>query len=436
MARKRTSTELIKSSEFEEGSQEHAEKLGMAFQAIIEQQYGTHIAPKPIITSTNIRHLDALLGGGIVSSSPVMLSSTPETGKSTLAFQLSKEFQNAYKNGVIVYLDVEGSGNTSNNKEFQVSRIETFGLDPNRFRYEPVLFDVPTVFSLIERLCEIKDKFEEKTNTQFHVLIIWDSIAATPGSKTEAAEDVNKIIGNKARELTFCLDKYAPLLAHKRITFVCIDQVRANISIEGPYAQKEKTVGTFKDFKAASSISALNHKIAQWLFLSKKKNIPPSDGIGIDGWYIDIFTEKNKLAPSKFSITCVFDKKYGIDKFWSEYTFLSEMTKTEEKIFNGKIPFPLLINKNGPKYYLEVPDMRTGEIGYTSDSFYRKDAKKLYETDQTFRQWFDYAVNISVHKRIKEGWFNAESVSAAETAAQETNDSIEEETIEESDGLF
>jgi hypothetical protein len=57
-----------------------SEKLGDAFNAIIKRDFGQYVAPSPIVTPTGIVPLDYLLGGGIVSSKPVMISSTPETG--------------------------------------------------------------------------------------------------------------------------------------------------------------------------------------------------------------------------------------------------------------------------------------------------------------------------------------------------------------------
>ena len=233
------------SSQFEPADINLAEKLGIAFESVITKQYGYARAPKPYMTPFGIQHLDALLGGGIVSSAPVMLSSTPETGKSTLAFQFSSIFQKLYPNSMVVYLDIEGAGNTSNN-DLGTSRVEIFMIDEKRFRYEPILIDVPVLFTLIENLANVKSMFEEKLQKEFKVLFIWDSIAATPSSKVEGTEDVNKIIGVKARQLSFCLEKYGPILAHKRITFMAIDQVRANLVID-PYAQKEKTIGTWKD---------------------------------------------------------------------------------------------------------------------------------------------------------------------------------------------
>ncbi len=207
--------------------------------------------------------------------------------------------------------------------------------------------------------------------------------------------------------MTFALEKYAALLSYNRITFLTVDQVRANIKIDGPYVPKESSVGSFKDFKAASSIAALNHKLTQWMFLSKGKMITPADGYtGVDGWLINVFMEKNKNAPSKHSITVVFDKSTGINKFWSEYYFLSEMTVGEAKVYkNKKFPYQLMITKSGAWVSLKVKDPNTGKYDYKSDKFYKKEAKNKYETDPEFKKWFDYAVDMSIHIRIKEGMF-------------------------------
>jgi len=70
----------LDSSQFDAAPVDFAEKLGTAFEHVITSQYGYARAPKPYITPFGIQHLDALLGGGIISSAPVVLSSTPETG--------------------------------------------------------------------------------------------------------------------------------------------------------------------------------------------------------------------------------------------------------------------------------------------------------------------------------------------------------------------
>ncbi len=221
--------------------------------------------------------------------------------------------------------------------------------------------------------------------------------------------------------MTFALEKYASLLAFNRITFLSIDQVRANIKIDGPYVPTESSVGTFKDFKAASSISALNHRLSQWLFLSKGKIITPADGYtGVDGWFMNIMTEKNKYAPSKHSISCLFDKSTGINKFWTEYHFLSEMTPSEAKIYkNKKFPHDLMMKKSGAWCHLSVRDPQTNKIDYKSDKFYKKDALEKYNTDPEFKKWFDYAVDLSIHFRIKEGMFKINMTQLEEQQIQE-----------------
>jgi len=409
------------SSQFEEAPINFAEKLGQAFEHVITTTYGFARAPKPYITPTGIQHLDALLGGGIVSSSPIVLSSTPETGKSTFAFQFAKTFQTLYQNSIIVYLDVEGAANASGSTKVDgsfnnSSRIQILAIDEKRFRYEPIIIDIYGFFDMIVSLVDIKKAFEEKLQKEFKIMIVWDSIAATPCSKLSEVTDPNKIIGLKARQLSFCIEKYAPLLAYNRITFLTIDQVRANLQLEGQYVAKEKSVGTWNDYKAASSIIAFNHRVGQWLFLSRKAAINPSDGMGITGWFMNITTEKNKIAPSQESVTCVFDKRTGLHKFWSEYIFVSEMTRSELKYFKEEknLIYPLAIRKTGPQVYLEFIDPVTKNAQYTSDKFYRKNAFDKYQSDEAFKNAFDYIVSTSVEQRITNGLFQLKTTGVLE----------------------
>ena len=59
---------------------ELASKLCTVMDTFIQKEYGQFRVPPPIVTKFGVEHIDALLGGGIVSSGPVILSSTPETG--------------------------------------------------------------------------------------------------------------------------------------------------------------------------------------------------------------------------------------------------------------------------------------------------------------------------------------------------------------------
>ncbi|MFW6219387.1 MAG: hypothetical protein ACOC33_00835 [bacterium] len=438
MARKKTSLNLNMNNtdvcnNLEKADNDLTTKLNTAFSSIIKQQFGSYIAPAPISTPLGIEPIDTLLGGGLFSSAPIRLSSTPETGKSTLAFQFCKQFITHNDNGLIAYIDIEGAGNTAAEQKYRMNRIDTFGIDSTRFQYLPMILDLNGIFEIIQKFCEIKRQVEEAQQKEFYLCIVWDSIAATPSSKIADAESHDSIIGHKARQLTFLLDKYASLFAFNKITFITIDQVRANIKIEGPYAQKEKTVGTFKDYKAASSIAALDHRTSQWMFLSKKKEISLADGLGIDGWYMGIYTEKNKHAPSKIEIEVVFDKSKGIDKFWTEFHFISSLIPTEAKLYkNKKPPFPLLMKNSGAWYYLTVPHPETGEVLYQSDKFYKKDCKHKYKTDPEFQKYFDGAVQMSVYYRIINSLFRYEQGDIDEAHKEDIENEVEnEETYSE-----
>lgn len=123
------------------------------------------------------------------------------------------------------------------------------------------------------------------------------------------------------------------------------------------------------------------------------------------GWLINVTTEKNKNSSSKHEISLVFDKRGALNKFWSEFLFLSTYCPSEVKLQRGGVePFiPLCVKTEGAYSKLEVINPLTGEIEYTSKSFYKKNAKKLYEEDEEFRKWFDIAVDYSCKERISKG---------------------------------
>jgi len=184
--------------------------------------------------------------------------------------------------------------------------------------------------------------------------------------------------------------------------------------------------------QAASTTFSLLHNTQQWLFLSRGKTISPSDSMGIDGWYLNIVTEKNKLAPSQHAITCVFDMGKGLDKFWSEYVFLSEKTPSEKKIYREKkMPFPLMVEKyNSQKFQLRVTNPSDSSVDYTSDPFYRKEVKEKYKKDEEFRQWFDYAVQISAYYRITNGMFKEDEDLTTPIKAEVVGSDFDVETSE------
>jgi len=379
-------------------------KTGM--ERLLTAEYGSCIAPPAYVTKTGIRHLDALLGGGLSSSLPIMLSSTPETGKSTFCFTFAKQFLDSHENGVVVYLDIEGASECADSD--YGSRSESFGLDPDRFLYKPIVLNVKQVFDTIKQFAEAKKQFEDKSGKPFHVLIIWDSLAASGSSKDADAEDHNQVIGFKAREISHMLSHHKSTMVMSQITTLIVDQVRANIKIESRFVTADdKTVGEFSGFRSATNINSLQHNIKQWIYLSKGKLLYPNDGLGVDGWELNLNTVKNKLAPSQVDVTCVFDKKFGIIPVLSEYVFMRDMTKTEKKRTKNdpkKLSYPLAVGVEGRSKVISVIDLN-GNVIVKSPKFTEKNLLNLYYSDADFKKIFDKALELSIEGRIKEGLF-------------------------------
>lgn len=172
-----------------------AHVLRTAFDKVLMEKFGNCVPPPPYVTPFGIKHFDAILGGGFTSSAPVALSSTPETGKSTLALQFCTAFQHSSPDSVCVYLNIEEAAAENSKIAGIASRSEVFGIDEDRFLHKPMAATVIEVFELIKQLVEIKMKMEERIKREFRVLFVVDSIADIITSKHDSVEDANSIIG-------------------------------------------------------------------------------------------------------------------------------------------------------------------------------------------------------------------------------------------------
>lgn len=188
-------------------TKETAELLASMFNDFAIEKFGSLNPPSAYVTPTGIRPLDALLGGGFISSAPIAFSSTPETGKSSIAYQMAKQFLNVNPAGICVYCDVESISDIENveieNEEEQndyyivhESRADTFNLTgDSRFIYCRRPFTISAFFEYIEGLIERKRQIQSQTGTEVKLLIILDSIASLSYSRLDAVDEFDKIPG-------------------------------------------------------------------------------------------------------------------------------------------------------------------------------------------------------------------------------------------------
>jgi hypothetical protein len=164
--------------------------LKQAMEAHVKRKYSHATPPAPYITPFGIKTVDALLGGGFQSSSPICISSTPETGKSTTSLQFASIFLQAHLNSIVVYINIEEAAggeveltsttaiNSGLNQTYNINdRINSFGIDPTRFMNKPVEINVKEVFELISELIIIKKKLQDREGKEYKLLVIWDSVA-------------------------------------------------------------------------------------------------------------------------------------------------------------------------------------------------------------------------------------------------------------------
>ncbi len=421
------------------GEQKKATVEAMAaISGFMKEKFGKFQPPDSFITPTGIRHLDAIIGGGFSSQATICLTSTPETGKSTIAYQFCQKFLDSHSTGMVIFLDVENVAG-GDSCSHSLTRAELYGLnDTGRFYYEKGIYDRITVFNPINDFIAEVLEIEKNTGADIKLLVVLDSIAALPAAGVEEAEKTASLTGQKSSQIQLTLDKLKAPIALNNVTFLVIDQIRSNMKMEGKFAKaEEKTVGTFGNMKSATASTSFQHRVGQWLMMSKREEIPLSEDLGLDGWKINIFTEKNKSAASKFQVTCVFDKIHGLDKFWSEYEFISQWTPTEKRLFTNKKktidPFmELCVEVSGGYSRLNIvsPDAELDKdnkpipIYQSPKGYYKKNAKQMYEEDPEFKKWFDFAVDYSIKKRIVEGLFRVKKES------EELLKTIEEEIPE------
>jgi RecA/RadA recombinase len=416
MARKKKPSVDVSEFNITEGinPEELVAQISSSINEYLNKKYGEEFVYETKVVKTDIRPLDAILGGGLVLGLPVMVTGQEEIGKTTFAWQLIKKLQEQYPFSISLYIDTEGSAYIENPELNIKSRIELMGINKEGVIYCPVAGSFEKIIDIITDVVNYKKNIENKIQKQIPMIIVWDSIADTdPQSLIEDADSPNSVIGLKARTVQFYLGKLKPLLRRNQVMLYLVDQVRANITdAMMRYAKSDDSIDVFGNVKTATSAKVIRHKLRQWIFLVKGPDIFYNYE-DVIGWYIDIHVIKSKLAPSGFSIRAVFDKRYGINKFWTEYYFISNLMPFEELIYRKLqktqpsraerykkyIEDLLGIQSSGAYKQLKYKDEQTGEVKF-SKSFYERDAYKLYNEDNDFRALFDKIVEQNIKNRI------------------------------------
>lgn len=305
--------------------------------------------------------LDAVLGGGFAIGALTIIVGQPGSGKSMLAMQALAEGQKQY-NGQMIggYLDSEESTT-------QV-RLANLGVRyPKLKPYSDIT--VEKVFKFLEGLCLFKEK---KKSIDIPSIVVWDSIANTLSIKEREAEDVNSVIGYKARMLSILIPKYVAKCGKHNVSIIAVNQLRDVMSI-GQFAPAKdlKFMSASKDMPGGNVLK-FN---AFHLLEMKVGTVLTQDKYGFDGVITRVKCVKNKLFAPNIEIELLGSFNTGFSNFWTNYHFLIKSK---------------LLNSGAWNYLVSYPDKK----------FRTKDAETLYYKDEEFRKKYDEAVQIGIKAEI------------------------------------
>lgn len=315
------------------------------------------------IIPTGLDLLDAILGGGIAIGALDIIVGQPGSGKSMLAIQILAQAQKIYgdnANFIGQFLDSEEATTT----------IRLSNLGVRRPKIKPYSdITVEKVFKFLEGLCLFKEK---KKIIDIPSVVIWDSIANTLSEKEREADDVNQVIGYKARMLSILIPKYVARCAQYNIAFIAVNQLRDVLNIGQFSAPKDlKFMSTSKDMPGGT---VLKYNAFHLLEIKVKSAIT-ADKYGFDGVIDKVKCVKNKLFPPNIEIEIVGSFQTGFSNFWTNYNFLA-LTKR--------------LNTGAWNYLTSMPDKK----------FRTKDAEGLYLSDEGFKEKYDEAIKEAIQTEI------------------------------------
>ncbi len=259
--------------------------------------------------------------GGFPIGRVVEVSGPPSASKSVLGMTASGACQRA--GGIVFYRDIEGT--------FDFQWAEMYGLDPKNidtFRLRTGENAPRTIEEIFDKdLAAIIALDDDRPK-----LYIIDTLAAvSSNAEIENPMDKASFGASRAKLMSLGFRKYPPaVLAKARISLVCLNQIRDNIS---GYGAKHTTSGGWAiDFYSSVRIEV---KCGKKIENSKKIKT---------GVWIEFTVTKNKIAPPYREDHFRIMWNYGLDDIFSCISFLYDRAKCGEgnKVsFNNESKAPL-----------------------------------------------------------------------------------------------
>jgi len=317
--------------------------------------------------STGIDLIDAILGGGFAIGALNIIVGQPGSGKSMLAMQTMAQGQRQFKGKLLTsFLDSEEA----------TTEVRLANLGVRYPRVKPYSdITVEKMFQFLESVCVFK---HEKGILETPSIIIWDSIANTLSQKERETEDINSVIGYRARLLSILIPKYVAKCSKHNICLLAVNQLRDVLAM-GQFAPAKdlKFMSQSKDMPGGNTLKFNAFQLIEVKIKTVigEKTTEKAENYGFEGIIVSLKCVKNKLFPPNISIDVVGSFVTGFSNFWTNYNFL----KTTKRL-----------NAGAWNYLISYPEKK----------FRTKDAPELYKTDDTFREKFDEAAKEAIKTEI------------------------------------
>lgn len=311
--------------------------------------------------STGFDLLDAILGGGFVVGALNMITGQPGSGKSMLAIQVLGQGQRQFKNKLLGgFLDSEEATTPI--------RLANLGAIHKQTK---LLSDITVekVFKFIEGVCLFK---EEKNIIENPSIVVWDSVANTLTQKEREVDDINQVIGYKARLLSILVPRYVSKCTKYNICLIAVNQQRDAMNL-GQFAPAPD-LKFMSHSKTLPGGTALRYNSFHLLEM-KTGQVLTQDKFGFDGVKTRIKCVKNKLFQPNIEIELLGSFNSGFSNFWTNYNFMTNNKRLSTGAWN---------------YLVSYPDKK----------FRTKDAEDLYKSDAEFKQKYDEAVKETIQCEI------------------------------------
>jgi len=334
---------------------------------------------------TGIDVLDKVMGGG-ASVGVVQFVGTPGSGKSPILAKIISNGQRLYgKKFNSVFIDSE--------ETMTKERLSQLGVNyPPLEPYQDMT--VEKVFQVVEGMSLFKQKYPELIDIPW--VIGWDSIANTLSEVAMATNDVNSVIGQKARALAHFLPKYVPVMNKYSICLVCVNQLRDKIDM-GVFKQKSDL--KFLSNKKLPGGQSLLFNSIQIMNLSPVGKTVDGE-YGFSGQRVEFRAIKNKLYAPNIPIKVVFSFENGYSNFYTNFELLKSAKRIKSGAWCSLTSCPEVGNfrqKQALEFYKTKPDFRKAFDADVKDVLQTEFDDIYKSTNEEDSDYIDDSANIPTY---------------------------------------